>query len=545
MSRLLDVKDLSVTFGEGARAVEAVRGVSFHVEKGETVALVGESGSGKSVSALSVMQLLPYPLAKHPSGSITFKGEELMNADRRVAGAVMRALRGEDISMVFQEPLTSLNPLHPIGQQIAEMITTHHPMTKTQVQERVEELMELVGLDAQIPRLKNLPHEFSGGQQQRVMIAMALANEPDLLIADEPTTAVDVTIQAQLLKLLADLQAKMGLGILFITHDLGIVRRIADRAYVMQNGLLVEHGETQNLFDNPQHDYTQRLLASEPKGRPEPAEADAPKVMEADNIKVWFPIQKGFIRRTVDYVKAVDGIDVTVTRGQTLGIVGESGSGKSTLARALLRLEKSNGPIRFKGQDIQTLSGKELRPLRKEMQIVFQDPFGSLSPRMSVAQIVGEGLEVHKLANTDKERRALVADVLDEVGLSPDMMDRYPHEFSGGQRQRISIARALVLKPDVIALDEPTSALDVSVQAQIVDLLRDLQKKHNLAYLFISHDLKVVRALAHDVLVMQKGRMVEHGPADQIFDNPREVYTQALMNAAFNLQADDSGIVEI
>lgn len=545
MSRLLDVKDLSVTFGEGARAVEAVRGVSFHVEKGETVALVGESGSGKSVSALSVMQLLPYPLAKHPSGSITFKGEELMSADRSVAGAVMRALRGEDISMVFQEPLTSLNPLHPIGQQIAEMITTHHPMTKTQVQERVEELMELVGLDAQIPRLKNLPHEFSGGQQQRVMIAMALANEPDLLIADEPTTAVDVTIQAQLLKLLADLQAKMGLGILFITHDLGIVRRIADRAYVMQNGLLVEHGETQNLFDNPQHDYTQRLLASEPKGRPEPAEADAPKVMDADNIKVWFPIQKGFIRRTVDYVKAVDGIDVTVTRGQTLGIVGESGSGKSTLARALLRLEKSNGPIRFKGQDIQTLSGKELRPLRKEMQIVFQDPFGSLSPRMSVAQIVGEGLEVHKLANTDKERRALVADVLDEVGLSPDMMDRYPHEFSGGQRQRISIARALVLKPDVIALDEPTSALDVSVQAQIVDLLRDLQKKHNLAYLFISHDLKVVRALAHDVLVMQKGRMVEHGPADQIFDNPREVYTQALMNAAFNLQADDSGIVKI
>jgi len=539
MSRLLDVKDLSVTFGDGPRAVHAVKGVSFHVEKGETVALVGESGSGKSVSALSIMQLLPYPLAKHPSGSVKFRGEELMGAPK----SVMRGLRGEDISMVFQEPLTSLNPLHPIGQQIAEIITTHHVRTKTQVHARVEELMHVVGLEAQIPRLKNLPHEFSGGQQQRIMIAMALANEPDLLIADEPTTAVDVTIQAQLLKLLADLQAKMGLGILFITHDLGIVRRVADRAYVMQDGLLVEHGETQTIFDDPQHPYTQHLLSSEPKGRPEPADAGAAKIMTASDLKIWFPVKKGFIRRTVDHVKAVDGVELSVKHGHTLGIVGESGSGKSTLARALLRLERSSGAITFKDQGLQGLSSKSLRPLRRQMQIVFQDPFSSLSPRLSVAQIIGEGLEVHGLAKTTAERRTLVADVLDEVGLSADMMDRYPHEFSGGQRQRISIARALVLKPELIALDEPTSALDVSVQAQIVDLLRDLQKKHNLTYLFISHDLKVVRALAHDVMVMQKGRVVEQGPADEIFDNPQQAYTQALMHAAFDIEADDSGVL--
>jgi len=541
MSRLLDVKDLSVTFGEGQHAVEAVKGVSFHVEKGETVALVGESGSGKSVSALSIMQLLPYPLAKHPSGSVKFRGEELMGAPE----TVMRHLRGQDISMVFQEPLNSLNPLHPIGQQIAEIITTHHARTKSQVRERVSELMHLVGLEAQISRLGNLPHEFSGGQQQRIMIAMALANEPDLLIADEPTTAVDVTIQAQLLKLLADLQAKMGLGILFITHDLGIVRRIADRAYVMQNGLLVEHGETQAVFDDPQHPYTQHLLGSEPKGRPERADATAPQIMSADDLKVWFPIKKGFIRRTVDHIKAVDGVNLSVKRGQTLGVVGESGSGKSTLARALLRLERSSGAITFKHHSLQDLTSKAVRPLRRQMQIVFQDPFGSLSPRLSVAQIIGEGLEVHGLAKTNAERRALVADVLDEVGLSADMMDRYPHEFSGGQRQRISIARALVLKPELIALDEPTSALDVSVQAQIVELLRQLQKKHDLAYLFISHDLKVVRALAHDVMVMQKGRVVEQGPADEIFDNPQQAYTQALMNAAFNIEADETGVVEI
>ena len=541
MTRLLDVKDLSVTFGDGPAATEAVRGVSFHVEKGETVALVGESGSGKSVSALSIMQLLPYPLAKHPSGSITFNGEQLMGA----AGAKMRALRGADISMVFQEPLTSLNPLHPIGNQIAEVITIHHARTKAQAKARVIELMELVGLDAQISRLANLPHEFSGGQQQRIMIAMALANEPDLLIADEPTTAVDVTIQAQILKLLADLQTKMGLGILFITHDLGIVRRIADRAYVMQGGEIVEHGDTQALFDAPQHPYTQQLLAAEPKGLPDAPPLASPVLLAAEDVKVWFPIKRGVLRRTVDHVKAVDGVNLIVQKGHTLGIVGESGSGKSTLARALLRLERAEGRVRFKQTDVLNLDARFVRPLRREMQIVFQDPFGSLSPRMSVVEIVGEGLEVHGLAATSKDRRAQVAGVLEDVGLDPALMDRYPHEFSGGQRQRISIARALVLKPELIVLDEPTSALDVSVQAQVVDLLRDLQKKYGLTYVFISHDLKVVRAMAHDVMVMHQGRVVEHGPTARIFDAPRDPYTRALMNAALNIEADDDGGVSL
>ncbi|MBF0249779.1 MAG: ABC transporter ATP-binding protein [Alphaproteobacteria bacterium] len=539
MTRLLDVRDLSVTFGEGERAVEAVKAVSFHVEKGETVALVGESGSGKSVSALSVMRLLPYPHARHPSGSILYRGQELMGAPE----GVMRGLRGSDMSMVFQEPLSSLNPLHPVGRQVAEMIATHQPLGQAQIQARVEELMALVGLEAQIPRLKSLPHEFSGGQQQRIMIAMALANEPDVLIADEPTTAVDVTIQAQILKLMSDLQRKMGLGILFITHDLGIVRRIADRAYVMQGGRVVEEGPTRALFDAPKHPYTQKLLAAEPRGRPGPAPQDAPEVMTAQGVKVWYPIQKGVIRRTVGHVKAVDGVDVAVRRGCTVGVVGESGSGKSTLARALLRLETCDGQIRFRGQDIHDLKSRALRPLRRKMQIVFQDPFGSLSPRMSVAQIVGEGLEVHEPAIRAPERRERVAAVLAEVGLSPDMMDRYPHEFSGGQRQRISIARALVLKPDLMVLDEPTSALDVSVQAQIVDLLRDLQDKYGLAYLFISHDLKVVRALAHHVVVMQKGRVVEQGPAQAVFDSPRDPYTRALMAAAFDIRADETGVV--
>jgi len=541
MSLLLDVKDLAVTFGTGDHATKAVRGVSFHIERGETVALVGESGSGKSVSALSIMQLLPYPLAKHPSGSILFKGDELMTASNRH----MESLRGCDISMVFQEPLTSLNPLHSIGKQISEIITTHNAITPDQVLSRIKELMELVGLGAQISRLNNLPHEFSGGQQQRIMIAMALANEPDLLIADEPTTAVDVTIQAQILKLLADLQQKMGLGILFITHDLGIVKRIADRAYVMHNGKIVEHGKATEIFASPKHDYTQRLLASEPKGRPEKADVDARVIMKADDIKVWFPLKKGIIRRITGHVKAVDGVNLSVNTGQTLGIVGESGSGKSTLARALVRLEKATGSLLFKDQEILSLDSRAVRPLRKHMQIVFQDPFGSLSPRMSIGDIIGEGLEIHSPHLSKPERLRKVIDVLNEVRLSPDMVERYPHEFSGGQRQRISIARALILQPQLIVLDEPTSALDVSVQAQIVDLLRDLQRRHGLAYLFISHDLKVVRALAHDVMVMQSGKVVEFGPADQVFDNPREPYTQALMEAAFHLKADDKGVVNI
>ena len=456
-----------------------------------------------------------------------------MGADRKT----MRSLRGVDISMVFQEPLTSLNPLHSIGDQIAEAITTHFSYSKAKVLARVVELMELVGLGEQIARLKNLPHQFSGGQQQRIMIAMALANEPDLLIADEPTTAVDVTIQAQILKLLADLQAKMKLSILFITHDLGIVKRIADRVYVMQGGEIVEHGETAPLFADPKHAYTQQLLAAEPKGRPEPADATAPVLLSGKDIKVWFPVKAGIIRRTVDHIKAVDGVDLVVKKGHTLGIVGESGSGKSTLARGLLRLERAVGTVTFKGHDVLSLDPQSMRSLRREMQIVFQDPFGSLSPRMSVAEIVGEGLEVHDFAITQTERREHVAQALSEVGLDASMMDRYPHEFSGGQRQRISIARALVLKPELIVLDEPTSALDVSVQAQVVELLRGLQKKYGLTYIFISHDLKVVRALSHDVLVMHHGRVVEHGPTETIFDHPSEAYTRALMKAAFHMEA--------
>ncbi|MBL6957670.1 MAG: ABC transporter ATP-binding protein [Rhodospirillales bacterium] len=541
MSKLLEINDLSVSFGRGEREVKAVRGAGLSIDKGETVALVGESGSGKSVTALSVMRLLPYPQAWHPGGSIRFAGEELMAASE----GHMRELRGDRIAMIFQEPLTSLNPLHSIEKQINEVLLLHKLMSKSEARARVEELMALVGLENQISRLNALPHEFSGGQQQRVMIAMALANEPDLLIADEPTTAVDVTIQAQILKLLKDLQAKLNMALLLITHDLGIVRRMAERACVMNDGEIVEQGETNSIFDNPQHAYTQRLLAAEPKGRPDQADASAPEVVTVTDSKVWFPIKKGVLRRVVDHVKAVDGISLTVRKGHTLGIVGESGSGKSTLGRALLRLERSEGDIVFKGRDIQGMDSRELRPLRREMQIVFQDPFGSLSPRLSVAQIVEEGLKVHGLGGTYEERRELIGQALEEVGLERNMMDRYPHEFSGGQRQRISIARALVLKPDFIVLDEPTSALDMSVQAQIVDLLRDLQKRYDLAYLFISHDLKVVRALAHDVAVIRHGRIVEQGVADDVFSNPREAYTRALMDAAFELKADESGAVSM
>ena len=541
MSKLLEINDLSVSFGHGAREVKAVRNVSLSLGKGETAALVGESGSGKSVTALSVMQLLPYPQAWHPSGSIRFQGEELVGTPH----SRMRDLRGDRIAMIFQEPLNSLNPLHNVERQISEVLLVHKHMSPAQARDRVVELLEHVGLEAAVSRLHALPHEFSGGQQQRIMIAMALANEPDILIADEPTTAVDVTIQAQLLKLLKDLQAEHNMALLLITHDLGIVRSMADNVSVMEDGCIVEHGQTAKVFDDPQHPYTQRLLASEPSGVPEPAPAEAPEIITADDVKVWFPIKKGVLRRTVGHIKAVDGISFHLRRGHTLGVVGESGSGKSSLGRGLLRLEKSRGDIAFKGRPIQGLGWKEMRPLRADMQMVFQDPFGSLSPRLSLAQIVEEGLLVHDPGGGFEERRQLIARTLEEVGLEPSMMDRYPHEFSGGQRQRISIARALVLKPDFIVLDEPTSALDMSVQAQIVDLLRDLQKRHDLAYLFISHDLKVVRALAHHILVMRHGRVVEQGPADEIFANPREPYTQALMAAAFEMKADDSGVVGV
>ena len=541
MSKLLEINDLSVSFGRGAGEVQAVRGVSFDINRGETVALVGESGSGKSVSALSVMQLLPYPLAHHPTGSVKFKGEELMG----VADGRMRQLRGDDIAMIFQEPLSSLNPLHSIDKQIAEVLLLHKNITPNQAHARVVELLTLVGLESATERLTALPHEFSGGQQQRVMIAMALANDPELLIADEPTTALDVTVQAQVLKLMGDIQKRLSMSMLFITHDLGVVRSMADRVCVMNDGLIVEQGPTEQIFERPEHDYTKHLLAAEPKGEPGPAPADAPSVMKGDDVKVWFPIKRGVLRQIVGHVKAVDGISIDVKQGQTLGVVGESGSGKSTLGRALIRLERSEGGITFHGRDIQGLQLKELRPLRREMQIVFQDPYGSLSPRLSVGQIVEEGLLVHGLGGTYEERRALIGEALREVDLEPEMQERYPHEFSGGQRQRIAIARALVLKPKFIVLDEPTSALDMSVQAQIVELLRDLQQKHDLAYMFISHDLKVVRAVSHEIIVMKEGRMVEAGPAAQIIDNPKEPYTQALMAAAFKMEADESGVVRM
>ena len=539
MAKLLSIKNLSVSFGTGDSEVKALKNTSLEIEKGQTVALVGESGSGKSVSALSVMRLLPYPLAYHPTGSILFDGEEIMGASE----AKMRGLRGNRISMIFQEPLNSLNPLHSLEKQISEVLHLHKRMSPWEARARVEELLDLVGMSGAKQRLKAMPYEFSGGQQQRIMIAMALANEPELLIADEPTTALDVTVQAQVLKLLKDLTQKLDMGLLLITHDLGIVRRMADHVYVMNDGGLVEDNETEALFSAPKHSYTQHLLAAAPSGRPDPVLADAPEVLSGDNVKVWFPIKKGVIRRTVGHIKAVDGITLKIREGHTLGVVGESGSGKSTLGRALLRLETSMGDISFQGQDIQSLGWKEMRPLRREMQIVFQDPFGSMSPRLSVFQIIEEGLIVHGMGHTYHERRALVAEALKEVDLDPATIDRYPHEFSGGQRQRICFARALVLKPKLVVLDEPTSALDMSVQAQIVDLLRELQKKHKLAYLFISHDLKVVRALAHDLIVIRNGVVVEQGPAEDVFDKPKETYTQALMKAAFEIEADESGVV--
>jgi len=532
MSHLLSVQDLHVTFGQGASAVAAVKGVSFTLERGQTLALVGESGSGKSVTALSVLQLLPYPRAHHPKGSITFEGEELIGAPERA----LRAVRGNRIAMVFQEPMTSLNPLHSIGKQIGEVLEVHRGLTGAKAIDRVIELLRLVGLPEAEHRLKALPHELSGGQRQRVMIAMALANEPDILIADEPTTALDVTIQAQILVLLKDLQARFGMALLLITHDLGIVRKMAEQVCVMKDGAVVEQGAVAAVFDSPAHPYTRKLMAAEPKGRPNRPEPSAPVVMACDDLKVWFPIKKGVIPRVVGHIKAVDGVSVAVRRGQTVGIVGESGSGKTTLGLALLRLNHSQGPIAFLGQPIDALTARELRPLRREMQMVFQDPYGSLSPRLSVGQIVGEGLEVHGLGATRTERREMIAQAMVEVGLDPATQDRYPHEFSGGQRQRISIARALVLKPQFVVLDEPTSALDVSVQAQIVDLLRDLQTRHHLAYLFISHDLRVVRALADELVVMKDGKVMEAGPADAIFAAPRTAYTRALMAAAFNLE---------
>ena len=530
-AKLLEVRDLGVTFG--TNTVPAVEGASFSLGKGETLAIVGESGSGKTVTALSILQLLPYPLARHPAGSIRFAGEELIGAPAER----LRQIRGNRIAMVFQEPMTSLNPLHRVERQIGEVLTLHKKLPENLVRGRVLELLQLVGLPEAEKRLGAFPHELSGGQRQRVMIAMALANKPDLLIADEPTTALDVTIQAQILSLLKDLKAKLGMALLLITHDLNIVRKMAERVCVMTEGHIVEQGPVEDVFANPIHTYTRKLLAAEPRGRPAPGPGGAPLIAEVDGLKVWYPIKTGLLRRVTDNVKAVDGISFTLHEGHTLGVVGESGSGKTTLGLAFLRLIESNGAIRFAGRPIDGLGSAALRPLRRQMQVVFQDPFGSLSPRMSIAEIVGEGLAVHEPGLSPEARDGLAVGALKEVGLDPESRFRYPHEFSGGQRQRIAIARALVLKPKLIVLDEPTSALDMSVQAQIVDLLRDLQQRHKLAYIFISHDLRVIRALADEVVVMKEGKIVEQGPANHLFDRPQQDYTKALMAAAFSLEA--------
>ena len=527
-SSLLTVDDLRVRFGRGADAVDAVRGVSFRIAPGETLALVGESGSGKSVTALSILQLLPYPNASHPSGHIRMQDVELIGA----AGETLRRIRGDRISMIFQEPMTSLNPLHSIERQVGEVLSVHRGLATAAARTRVIELLHLVGLPDPARRLGAFPHELSGGQRQRVMIAMALANQPELLIADEPTTAVDVTIQAQLLTLLQDLQRRLGMAMLFITHDLGIVRAIADRVCVMQHGLIVEQGTVEAVFGAPQHPYTQRLLAAQPAGEPAPVAAAAPTLLRCRDLRVWYPIRAGVMRRTVDHVRAVDGVSLEVRQGETLGVVGESGSGKTTLGLAVLRLVASTGTIEFDGGDIAALRGDALRPLRRAAQIVFQDPYGSLSPRLSIGQIVEEGLRVHGLGTTVAEREGRIVAALREVDLDPGARHRYPHEFSGGQRQRIAIARALVLQPKLVILDEPTSALDVSVQAQIVDLLRTLQARHGIAYLFISHDLRVVRAMSHRVVVMKDGVVVEAGAAEQIFTAPQAEYTRTLLAAA-------------
>ena len=536
---LLSVRDLSVAFHQGGATSIAVDHVSFDLMPGEVVALVGESGSGKSVTANSILKLLPYPAASHPSGKILFDGKDMLTLPERA----LRAVRGNDITMIFQEPKTSLNPLHTIERQIGEILELHQAITGAEARARTLELLLQVGIREPEKRLKAYPHELSGGQRQRVMIAMALANRPKLLIADEPTTALDVTVQAQILELLSDLKNRHGMSMLFITHDLGIVRKFADRVCVMTKGKIVETGTVEQVFTDPQHAYTRHLLAAEPKGEPPLSDASKPVVMQGDDIKVWFPIKAGLMRKVVDHVKAVDGIDITLRAGQTVGVVGESGSGKTTLGLALSRLIASEGRISFIGQSIDSYSYEMMKPLRNRLQVVFQDPYGSLSPRMSVGEIVAEGLKVHERQLSADERDTRVAQALEEVGLDPATRWRYPHEFSGGQRQRIAIARAMVLKPRFVMLDEPTSALDMSVQAQVVDLLRDLQARHELAYLFISHDLKVVKALANDVIVMRNGKVVESGPAAEIFADPQQEYTKALLAAAFNIEAVETKAV--
>jgi microcin C transport system ATP-binding protein len=535
---LLEVRELSVAFQNGGETHVVVDRVSFTLERGQALALVGESGSGKSVTAQSIVKLLPYPAASHPSGEVLFKGRDVLT----MSDAELREMRGAGVTMVFQEPMTSLNPLHTIERQVGEIIALHGGRAAS-TRDRVIALLSEVGLADPASRLGAYPHQLSGGQRQRVMIAMALANRPDLFIADEPTTALDVTVQAQILALLKDLQAKLGMALLFITHDLGIVRKIASDVAVMQKGRIVEAGKTADVFANPQHPYTKMLLAAEPKGEAPARDVAAKPILEAKDVRVWFPIRHGFMRRTVGHVKAVDGVSLTVREGQTVGVVGESGSGKTTLGLAILRLIRSQGTIAYCGRALSGLTVKQMRPFRRDMQIVFQDPYGSLSPRLSVAEIVEEGLIAQKTRLNAAERREAVARALADTGVDPASMDRYPHEFSGGQRQRIAIARAMALDPKFVVLDEPTSALDMSVQAQIVDLLRDLQKRRALAYLFISHDLKVVRALASEIVVMRRGEVVESGSARQVFAAPRNDYTKALFAAAFAMEAATSDVV--
>ena len=526
---VMTVEDLRIGFVQGGNRTEAVRGVSFDLRPGETLAIVGESGSGKSITALSTVRLLPENA--EITGRVRYRETEMLGAKERV----LRGIRGNNISFIFQEPMTSLNPLHTIQKQLGESLALHQGLSGDRARARIVELLTQVGIRDPEERLTAYPHQLSGGQRQRVMIAMALANDPDILIADEPTTALDVTIQAQILALLADIQRERGMAMLFITHDLTIVRRIADRVAVMKEGLIVETGPTAEIFARPQHAYTRMLLAAEPEGEPDPVSQGAATIVDAQELKVWFPIKRGVLRRTVGHIKAVNRANITVRAGETVGIVGESGSGKTTAALAIMRLISSEGRIVFLGRDIQGWRNRQLRPVRRDMQIVFQDPYGSLSPRMSIEQIVGEGLAVHGLEKGGRER---IAGILREVGLDPAMMDRYPHEFSGGQRQRIAIARAMILEPKLVVLDEPTSALDMTVQVQIVNLLRDLQKRFGLAYIFISHDLRVVRALSHQVIVMRNGDVVESGSGRRIFETPRSDYTRALLAAAFDIDGE-------
>lgn len=532
---IIQIRNLSVGFNSSQGTSTAVDNISFDIPQGKTMALVGESGSGKSVTALSLLQLLPYPTAIHSTqSSILYHDQELIGASH----ATLRKIRGNNISMIFQEPMTSLNPLHNIEKQIREVMLIHHGLTSIQAREKTIELLHLVGLEEFKDRLGAYPHELSGGQRQRVMIAMALANEPELLIADEPTTALDVTIQAQILELLQSLQQRLGMSLLLITHDLGIVQHIADDVCVMQQGKIVETQSCHSLFSSPTHTYTQSLLAAEPEGTASPVPETSPTVLKAENVKVWFPVKKGVFRKTVDHIKAADDLSLTVRAGETLAIVGESGSGKTTLAMALLRLISSTGKIFLEQKSIDTLTSKALKPLRQEMQVIFQDPFGSLNPRMSINQIIGEGLDAHGMLKDRDARNEEIVTILKRVGLDPASRFRYPHEFSGGQRQRIAIARSLIMKPKLLILDEPTSALDRSVQKQIIGLLKELQTQYHLAYIFISHDLKVVRTLSNHIIVMRKGRLVEEGTTDTIFNSPQHHYTRSLIQAAFSFRTD-------